>query len=82
MPSTKSEILESDARTMVRLLGETAALDGGHAEKKRFLMRGLCNLIRADAWVWTLGCDIRPGGPTPASASSTRGFPTTASRNT
>lgn len=48
---------------MVRLLGETAAIAGGHAEKKRFLMRGLCQLINADAWVWTLGCDIRPGGP-------------------
>ena len=58
-----ADLFEVDARTMVRLLGETAALDGSHAEKKRFLMRGLCHLIHADAWVWTLGCDIRPGGP-------------------
>ncbi len=63
MPSPESRILETDARTMARLLGKTAALDGGHAEKKRFLMRGLCALIHADAWVWTLGFDIRPGGP-------------------
>ena len=39
---------------MVRLLGEVAALDGGHAEKKRFLMDGLCELIDADAWIWAL----------------------------
>jgi DNA-binding CsgD family transcriptional regulator len=56
-------VSEADARAMVRLLGETAALDCGHNEKKRFLMQGLCRLIKADSWVWTLGCDIRPGGP-------------------
>jgi DNA-binding CsgD family transcriptional regulator len=56
-------VSEADARAMVRLLGETAAIEGEHNEKKRFLMQGLCRLIKADSWVWTLGCDIRPGGP-------------------
>lgn len=56
-------ISEYDARAMVKLLGETAAVDGGHAEKKRFLMNGLCQLIGANAWVWALGCQIEPGSP-------------------
>lgn len=45
---------------MVRLLGDTAACSGGHQEKKRFLMEGLAELIRADAWLWTLSCKTNP----------------------
>ncbi len=56
-----SKIYEKDARAMVRLLGQVAALEGGHADKKRFLMEGLCELIQADAWVWALGCQLKPG---------------------
>jgi hypothetical protein len=56
-------ISEADSRAMVRLLGDTAALDGGHAKKKQFLMKGLCTLIAADAWVWTLGTRTGPGEP-------------------
>ena len=48
-------ISEEDASLMVRLLGDTAALPGGHSEKKRFLMDGLCRMINAEAWIWTLG---------------------------
>lgn len=49
---------------MVRLLGEAAALGGDDLSKtKRFLMDGLCELISADAWVWTLGIRIKPGDP-------------------
>lgn len=55
-------IEEADARAMVRLLGETAALEGGHTEKKRFLMDGLCGLVGADTWIWTLSCQLVPGG--------------------
>ncbi|MGE9296625.1 MAG: helix-turn-helix transcriptional regulator [Puniceicoccales bacterium] len=54
-------VSETDARAMVRLLGETAAVEGGHIEKKRFLMDGLCKLVGADAWSWSLNCDTRPG---------------------
>lgn len=46
---------------MVRLLGNTAAVDGGHAAKKQFLMDGLCELIGVNAWAWVLGCQIAPG---------------------
>lgn len=56
MPTKRTNLIEeSDVRAMVRLLGEVAALAGGHNEKKRFLMEGLCELIRGDAWAWTLG---------------------------
>ena len=48
-------LTESDVRSMIRLLGETAALDGDHVSKKHFLLSGLCDLITADAWNWTLG---------------------------
>jgi len=55
-------ISETDARAMVRLLGQTVAVEGGHSEKKRFLMKGLADLLNLDAWVWTLGCQNEVGG--------------------
>lgn len=54
-------ISDSDASAIVRLLGNTAAVEGGHNDKKRFLMDGLCELIDADAWVWSLGTWGAPG---------------------
>ncbi len=54
-------LCDSDVRAVVRLLGEVAASRGDHSEKKRLLMDGLCDLIAADAWVWTLGCELEPG---------------------
>jgi DNA-binding CsgD family transcriptional regulator len=48
---------------MVRLIGEVVAIPGNHAEKKRFLMEGLCGLIGADAWAWALSCQRDPGKP-------------------
>jgi DNA-binding NarL/FixJ family response regulator len=48
---------------MVRLIGKVAALPGGHAEKKRYVMEGLCKLIDADAWVWGLSCQREPDKP-------------------
>lgn len=56
-------VSDKDARVMVRLLGDTAVVDGGHAAKKHFLMQGLCDLIGIDAWVWVLGCQSTPGEP-------------------
>jgi DNA-binding CsgD family transcriptional regulator len=54
---------EADVRRMVRLVGEVVAVPGGHAEKKRFLMEGLCRLVDADAWVWGLSCQREPDQP-------------------
>ncbi len=63
MTQENSKVSESDARAMIRLLGETSASGGARTEKKRFLMKSLCQLIEADAWVWTLGIRIKPGAP-------------------
>lgn len=54
---------EKDVRDMVRLIGEVAALPGGHSVKKHFLMKGLCKLIKADAWAWALSCQRAPAKP-------------------
>ena len=54
---------EADVRRMVRLVGEVVAVPGGHAEKKRFLMDGLCQMVDADPWVWGLSCQREPGKP-------------------
>lgn len=54
---------EVDVRQMVRLIGEVAAIQGGHSEKKRFLMEGLCRLVCADAWIWGLSCQRDPAKP-------------------
>lgn len=52
---------EADVRDMVRLLGETAALQGDHLEKKRYLMTGISKLITAESWSWALGSEVNPG---------------------
>jgi DNA-binding CsgD family transcriptional regulator len=54
---------ETDVREIVRLIGEVAALRGGHADKKRYLMNGLSKLVDADAWVWGLSCQSEPDKP-------------------
>jgi DNA-binding CsgD family transcriptional regulator len=54
-------ITETDSRAMVHLLGETAAIQGTFKQMKAFLMNGLCDLIHADAWAWTLSQQIVPG---------------------
>jgi DNA-binding CsgD family transcriptional regulator len=46
---------EKDARAMVRLVAEVAALRGDHMASKRYLMNGLKELVCADSWVWALG---------------------------
>lgn len=47
-------LTESDVRNLTRLLGDVIAAGGSHAEKKRLLMDGICQLIGAESWVWTL----------------------------
>jgi DNA-binding CsgD family transcriptional regulator len=56
MISVESEsfVDEHDVRGMVRLLGEVAANPGNHSAKKRQLMEGLCQLVSADYWVWSV----------------------------
>jgi len=51
---------EKDARTIIRLLGGVAMEAGDFNHKKRYLMNGLCKIIKADCWVWALGCQVEP----------------------
>ncbi|MEM7147548.1 MAG: helix-turn-helix transcriptional regulator, partial [Verrucomicrobiota bacterium] len=44
----------SDYRSIIRVVGE-AALGYELNEKKRSLMVGICELVDADAWLWTQG---------------------------
>ncbi len=39
---------------MIHLLGRVAALEGSHHAKKRMLMDGLCEIVGADGWLWTM----------------------------
>lgn len=49
-------VSEKDARAMVRLVGETAAVaaTSSYQECRKFLLNGLCEMIGADAWLWSL----------------------------
>ena len=51
-----SVVSEEDARAMVRLVGETAAVaaTSNYHECRKFLLNGLCEMISADAWAWAL----------------------------
>ncbi len=50
-----------DLHEIVTLLGEVCEDPGGHAEKKRLLLDGICRLTGADAWVWGLFVQLTPG---------------------
>lgn len=66
---------EKDVRAMVRLVGEVAALPGGHEQKKNHLMNGLIKLIDADAWAWALNCQLDPTKEQPYTSPLKNGFP-------
>ncbi len=57
-PSKRSRsamrLRDEDVRDIVRLLSAVAILEGDHAAKKRALMDGLCKLVEADGWLWTM----------------------------
>ncbi len=72
--SQLTELMESDVRAMVRLLGEVASLEGGHDERKKFLMDGVCDLIGAKCWVWGLMSKFVPEEPPVYTAMATGGF--------
>lgn len=61
--SAHGPVSEEDARAMVRLVGEAAGLEQGVAERKRLLMKGLCELIDADVWMWSCARASEDGAP-------------------
>jgi DNA-binding CsgD family transcriptional regulator len=71
-PEDPPVLQETDARAIVRLLGEVCALPGGHAEKKRALMDGLAELTGADCWIWCFVAEPRTATP-PVLVSFTHG---------
>lgn len=61
-PFDPSGILtDSDVRNIVKLLGDTIVSRQDFASVKRLLVEGICRLIDADAWAWSLGCHTQPG---------------------
>lgn len=53
-PAPPPPIPEDDVRKMIRLLGSVIAAPGDFQEKRRLLMDGLCQMIGATAWVWSM----------------------------
>ncbi|MES2661151.1 MAG: helix-turn-helix transcriptional regulator [Verrucomicrobiota bacterium] len=62
MDDSSSTLHEQDVRKMVRLLGEVIAAPGDLHEKRFLLMDGLCKLIGATAWVWSMS-EFHPDKP-------------------
>jgi DNA-binding CsgD family transcriptional regulator len=58
--SAGSPISESDARRLIRLLGQAASVAGTLNTKRRFVMVGLCKAIQASGWAWAM-CDLGRG---------------------
>lgn len=56
-----ARLAEADVCAIVRLLGEVIATGHDFAGAKRQLLEGICGLVRADAWSWSLGRNAEPG---------------------
>jgi len=54
-------LAESDVRDIVKLLGDVLVLRQDFSSVKRHLVEGICTLVKADAWTWSLGCLVEPG---------------------
>lgn len=60
-PDPAAVLAESDVRDIVKLLGDVIASRRDFASVKRQLVEGICQLVKADAWTWSLGCAAQPG---------------------
>lgn len=57
-------LADADVGAIVRLLARLPLIEGGHIACKRALMDGLCALVEADGWLWTLTqMDAQRGAP-------------------
>lgn len=54
-------LAEADVRAIVRLLGGVIVAGRDFASAKRQLLEGVCGLVDADAWTWSLGTNAEPG---------------------
>lgn len=53
-PFPRSPLTEDDVRGIIRLLGEVIATPGGIDSKREVLMHGLCGLVGATSWIWSV----------------------------
>lgn len=60
-PDPDAPLEQADVRSIVGLLGSVIAEGRDFAAAKRQLLEGLCRLIDADAWSWSLGRNAAPG---------------------
>ncbi|CAH1655168.1 helix-turn-helix transcriptional regulator [Chelatococcus asaccharovorans] len=60
-PDPDAALAESDVRAIVALLGEVITSRRDFSGVKRLLVEGICRLVEADAWTWSLGCAAQPG---------------------
>jgi DNA-binding CsgD family transcriptional regulator len=56
-----SPISEDDFRTVVRILGDLAAMEGSTDDKRNFLMREIGLLLDTDTWLWGVSPLLEPG---------------------
>ncbi len=63
MKNSADSLSATDARAIVRLLGEVCAHPGDHVARKRHLMNGISRLIDADRWAWGLAAQMDPSKP-------------------
>ncbi len=61
LPHPGPALAEVDVQDIVKLLGEVITSRRDFAGVKRQLVEGICRLIKADAWTWSLGCAVQPG---------------------
>jgi len=60
-PESEPLLAEADVRAIVRLMGEVITSRRDFAGVRRQLVEGICGLVDADAWSWSLGCEAMPG---------------------
>lgn len=62
LPAEAGAVLgEEDVRDIVKLLGDVIVSRRDFSGVKRHLVEGICRLVGADAWTWSLGCVAEPG---------------------
>ncbi len=59
MSDATSTLPEKDVRAIVHLLGEVISSAGDFHRKRQHIMKGLCSLVDATSWVWSVS-DFHP----------------------
>lgn len=70
--SDDSTLALADVRRIVRLLADSTVLNGSLSDKRHTLVKGLADLIEADAWIWGIS-QHSEGGQQPEYTCIVRG---------